>query len=140
VQKRSHHRTRIEALLVSLPGLECGAGNLKHLRGATLGDTLGVQITVLLQQVSTVASIPARGAVSIASLLILDYGSHRDLLFHPSPLYCDGEGWRGRLRVSTLSGVESLIFGGPHVSRVADPMIEALMALCNPQGVGEWRP
>jgi hypothetical protein len=90
VKKRSHHRTRIEALVVGLPGLECGAGNLKHLRGVTLGDALGVQITVLLKQGSTVESIPARGTVSIASLLILDYGSHRDLLLHPSPLYCDG--------------------------------------------------
>jgi len=90
VKKRRHHWTRIEALLVGLPGLECGAGNLQHLRGVTLGDTLGVQITVLLKQVSTVESIPTWGTVSIASLLILDDGSHRDLLFHPSPLYCDG--------------------------------------------------
>jgi hypothetical protein len=55
----------------------------------------------------------------------LDYGSHSALLVHPLPWYGHGSGWRGRRRISTLTGVESPIFLESHLDQVADPMIEA---------------
>ena len=55
----------------------------------------------------------------------LDYGSHSALLVHPLPWYDHGSGWRGRLHISTLTGVETLIFLEAHLGQVADPMIEA---------------
>ena len=45
--------------------------------------------------------------------------------FHPSPLYCHGEGWRGRLSISTLHGSEALIFWDHHLGYVASTVIEA---------------
>ena len=40
-------------------------------------------------------------------------------------MYRDGEGWRDRLRVSTLHGVEALIASVRHLDQVADAVIEA---------------
>ena len=40
-------------------------------------------------------------------------------------MYRDGEGWRNRLQVSTLHGVEALIASVRHLDQVADAMIEA---------------
>jgi hypothetical protein len=81
VKKCDDRGTGVETLLVSAPGLPCAAGNLKGLRGLTLGEALGVQIAILRQAVSAFEAIPAWGAIIVASLCILDYCSHSDLLF-----------------------------------------------------------
>ena len=72
------------------PGLQGGSGNLKLLSSLTLGDALGSQLTILLEEVRTFESIPAWLAVIVALLRVLDDGSHSDLLFHPSPFDDDG--------------------------------------------------
>ena len=80
--KKGHDRgTLVEALLVRPPRLQRAAGHVKHLGRLTLGEPLGLQIAILLKQVSAFDAIPALVAILIASLLVLDYCSHSDLLF-----------------------------------------------------------
>ena len=85
VKKRHDRGTRIEALLVRPPRLQRAAGHVKHLGRLTLGEPLGLQIAILLKQLSAFDAIPALVAILIASLLVLDDCSHSYLLFHPSP-------------------------------------------------------
>jgi hypothetical protein len=80
VKKRHDRRTLVEALLVGAPRLQCRAGHLKHLGRLTLRDTLGLQSTRLCQEVSAFDAIPALVSILVASLRILDYRSHSDLL------------------------------------------------------------
>jgi hypothetical protein len=106
--------------------LKGASGHLKRLGRLTQGESLGLQSKILIEEVRTLGSIPAWVMISIASLRVLNDGSHGDLLFHPSPVYCrNGSGWRGRQLLSTLTRVESLIFRRAHCSQVAGPMIEA---------------
>ena len=81
-------RTRIEALLIRTPRLQCAAGNRTPRGGLTLGDALGVQIAILRKQISTFEAIPALVAIIVASGLLWDYCSHRCLLFQPFALVC----------------------------------------------------
>ena len=62
------------------PRLQRGAGNLELFGGLTLGDALDSQLPVLLKEVRTFESIPAWLAVRGTFLLVLDEGSHSDLL------------------------------------------------------------
>ena len=99
VKKRDDSRTRVEALLVCPPRLEHTAGHLKPLGRLTLGDTLGVQITIPRKQVSAFDMRPALVAILIATLLVLDDGSHSSLLFlkplsWENSMAKDGEGAR----------------------------------------------
>jgi hypothetical protein len=111
VKKGDNRRVLVEALVVGSPGLRGAAGNLKRLGRLTQREALGLQSKVLIEELSTLGAIPASVMIIIALLRVLDYGSHSDLLFHPSPVYCGhGSGWRGRQLLSTLTGVESLIF------------------------------
>jgi hypothetical protein len=48
---------------------------------------------------------------------------------NPSPWNKHGSGWRGRPLVSTSTGIEPLNFLGSAGGQVADPMIEADLAL-----------
>src|SRR5262245_15444099 len=89
--KKGHDRgTLIEALLVYLPGLKCAAGDIEQLGRLPLGGPLRLQSTIALKQLSVSGSLPAWVTVVVASLRFLDYRSHSDLLFHPSPLCRDG--------------------------------------------------
>jgi hypothetical protein len=53
---------------------------VKHLRGLTLGETLSLEIAILRKQISTFETSPALVAILVASLLSIDYRSHRSLL------------------------------------------------------------
>jgi hypothetical protein len=80
VKERHDSRTRIKALLVRAPCLQRGAGHLKHLGDLPLGEALGFEIVILLQEVSALEALPTLVAIIVASLLILDYRAHRYLL------------------------------------------------------------
>jgi hypothetical protein len=69
------------------PGLQGASGNLKRFGRLTQGESLGLQSKILIEEVSSLGSTPAWVMLSIASLRVLDDGSHSDLLFHPSPVY-----------------------------------------------------
>ena len=80
VKKRHDSRTRIKALLVRAPCLQRGAGHLKHLGGLPLGEALGFEIVILLQEISALEALPTLVAIIVASLLVLDYRAHHYLL------------------------------------------------------------
>ena len=85
-KKRHDHRALIAALVVGSPGLQGAAGNLQGLRGLTLGEALGVQGTILRQEVSAFETIPALVAILVALRLLLPSCAHSDLLGHPLAL------------------------------------------------------
>jgi hypothetical protein len=115
VKKGDNSRGLVEALLVRPPGLKGASGNLKRFGRLRQGEALGLQSKILIEEVSSLGSTPAGVMIIIASLRVLDDCSHRDLLFHPLPVYWgNGSGWRGRQLLSTLTSIEALIFWGPH--------------------------
>src|SRR5712692_864999 len=100
--KKGHDgRMFVEALLVRPPGLKRAAGNLKRLGRLTQGESLGLQSEIRIEEVRASGAIPSWGTIIMAFAIImalwmgLDYGSHSDLLFNPSPFCCHGLGWRG---------------------------------------------
>ena len=72
--------TNIEGVVPHAPGLEGGARHLELFGGLTLGNTLRSQLPVLFKEVRTFESISAWLALRVALLLVLDDGSHSDLL------------------------------------------------------------
>jgi hypothetical protein len=60
---------RIEALLVDSPRLRRAARHLKQLGRLALGDTLSVEIDILLKQGSTWGAVPALVTIMSATLL-----------------------------------------------------------------------
>jgi hypothetical protein len=109
--KKGHHSgTRIETCLVRLPRLEGTAGHIELVGRLPLGEALGLQRAILIKARSAFKAIPAWVVCLIALLPGLDYGAHSVLLVHPLPWSGHGSGWRGRLRIATLTDVESLIF------------------------------
>jgi len=62
------------------PGWQSRSGPLELFGGLTLGDALSAQLSVLLKEVRTFASIPAWLATRVDVWPVLDDGSHRDLL------------------------------------------------------------
>jgi hypothetical protein len=80
----------VEALLVRPPCPKRAAGNMQSLGCLTQGEPLGLQSVILVKECSASGAIPAWAMILVASLLVLDDGSHNDLLFHPSPLCRDG--------------------------------------------------
>jgi hypothetical protein len=89
VKKGDNRRVLVEALVVGSPGLQGAARHLKRLGRLTQGEPLGMQLTILIEELSTWGATPVLGAIIIALCTGLDYGSHSDLLFHPSPLLCE---------------------------------------------------
>ena len=60
--KKGHDsRVLVEALLVGPPGLKRAAGNLKRFGRLTQGESLGLQSEILIEELSTLGSIPAWG-------------------------------------------------------------------------------
>ena len=104
----------VETVGGRLPRWEGAAGPRALWGGLTLGDALGLQLEILVKAFSAFHAIPSWVGCRIALVPGLDYGSHSALLVHPLPWYSHGLGWRGRRRISTLTGVESLIFLGSH--------------------------
>jgi hypothetical protein len=80
-KKRSDSWTLVEALLGRLPCLQRGARHRKHLGGLPLGEALGFEIVILLQEVSALDALPTWVAIIVASLRLLDYRAHRYLLW-----------------------------------------------------------
>jgi hypothetical protein len=80
LEKRHDRGTLVQALLIHPPRLQRAAGYVKHLRGLTLGETLSLEIAILRKQISTFETSPALVAILVASLLSIDYRSHRSLL------------------------------------------------------------
>src|SRR5215813_10210667 len=80
----------VEALLICPPGRPRAAGNMQSLGCLPQGDPLGLQIVILVKEGRALGVIPAGAMIIVASWLVVDDGSHNDLLFHPSPLCRDG--------------------------------------------------
>ena len=80
VKKGHDSGTRIEALVVGLPGLERAAGNIEQLGCLPMGEPLRLQSAIALKQFSASGSLPAWVTIVVASLLILDDCSHGYLL------------------------------------------------------------
>jgi hypothetical protein len=72
--------TNIESVMPHSPGLQSRSGNLEFLGGLPLGAALGAQLSVLCKELRAVESIPAWLALRVALSLVLDDGSHSDLL------------------------------------------------------------
>ena len=70
----------VEAVLIGLPRLQSGSGNLKLLSRLTLGHALGSQLMVLREEICTFEPIPACLVIIVALWLGLHYGFHSDLL------------------------------------------------------------
>jgi hypothetical protein len=62
------------------PGLKSRSGNLELFGSVTLGEALNAQLPVLCKEVCAFESIPTGLAFRVELLLILDDGSHSDLL------------------------------------------------------------
>src|SRR5262252_3008893 len=118
-------RTTIEGVVPEAPGLQGGARHLELFGSLTLGDALHAQLPVLCKEVCAFESIPTGVAFRVKLLLLLDDGSHSDLLCQS--LACLW-GWlrmvRSPLRFN-LDGGESLIFLGSQGGQVAHSMIQA---------------
>jgi hypothetical protein len=72
--------TDIEGVVPYTPGLQSGSRHLELLGSLTLGEALSSQLPVLFKEVCAFESIPMGLAFRVALLLVLDYGSHSDLL------------------------------------------------------------
>jgi hypothetical protein len=59
--------------------LQRATGHLKHRGCLTLGKALGLQIAISRKQCSAFETLPALVALIVATLLVLDDGSHSDL-------------------------------------------------------------
>jgi len=80
LKELSHMGADVEAIMPQAPGLQGASGDVERFGGLTFGDTLDSQLPLLLKEVRTFESIPAWLATLVALWLVLDYGSHRDLL------------------------------------------------------------
>ena len=67
-EKFHHPRTGSEPILPCLPGLQRGAGDIKPVGGLTLGEPVGLQSAILLEQCSAMDAIPSLVPISIATL------------------------------------------------------------------------
>src|SRR5882724_12276245 len=83
LEKRHDRGTGIEAVLVRAPRLQRTAGHVQPLGRLTLGDPLDVQLTIPRKQGRAFEARPALVTILIATLLVLDYRCHRDLLVQP---------------------------------------------------------
>ena len=59
--------------------MQRATGHLKHRGCLTLGKALGLQIAISRKQRSAFETLPALVALIVATLLVLDDGSHSDL-------------------------------------------------------------
>jgi len=80
LKELGHMRTASEGVVPYVSGLQGGSGNLKRLSRLPLRDPLSLQRTIGLKEVSALETVPARLALRGALWLVLEDGSHRDLL------------------------------------------------------------
>lgn len=73
------------------PGLQGGARNLKLFSSLTLGDALSLQLEIVLQQVSPLATVPALMTVGLVILCKINYRAHSYLSL--KPLLKDESSW-----------------------------------------------
>src|SRR5215510_13844432 len=93
LKKPDDMRTRIEPTLPHAPRLQRGSGDMQHLGSLTLGDPLGLQVVILVQQFGASDPIPSLLALYIATLFVMDYSSHSYLLYR-SPCHARSGGLR----------------------------------------------
>jgi hypothetical protein len=62
----------IERLVPSAPGLKRRSGNLELFGSLALGDALGSQLPIVLKGLCPFESIPARPALRVALVIVLD--------------------------------------------------------------------
>ena len=79
----------VEALLIRPPCLKRAARNMQSLGCLPQGAPLSLQLMLLVKEGRTLGALPAWTMIIVASLLVLDDGSHNDLPLHPSPLCRD---------------------------------------------------
>ena len=72
--------TYIKGVVPEAPGLQGRSRHLELFGGLTFGDALGSQLPILLKEVCAFQSIPTGLAFGVTLLLIVDDGSHSDLL------------------------------------------------------------
>jgi hypothetical protein len=80
VKKGDNGRMLVKALLVGPLCLKRAAGNRKCSGRLTQGETLGLQIAILIEELDALGTIPAWVTIGVAALRGLDDGSHSDLL------------------------------------------------------------
>jgi hypothetical protein len=80
VKKGDNGRMLVKALLVGPPCLQRAAGHLKCSSRLTQGEPLGLQLAILIEELSALGAIPAWVTISVALLGGLDDGYHSDLL------------------------------------------------------------
>ena len=79
--KKCHHLgTRIKTLLPHVPCLQRGARDMQYFGGLPLGDPLGLQGVILVEQGGTLGALPSLIAIPMAPLLVINKRSHRSLL------------------------------------------------------------
>jgi hypothetical protein len=112
--------------------LQRGTGNLKYLGRLPLGETLGLQRTILSKQVYAFEAPPALVTIIVALLRILDDCAHSDLLFQAFAVLCvlakDGE---VAVLVATLRSVDARTIWSRQRDQVADAVIKALQTAIN---------
>jgi hypothetical protein len=81
LKERCSMRTAIEGVVPEAPGLQGRSRNLELFGGLTFGEALDSQLPVRLKEVRAFEAIPAWLALRVALLLVLDDGSHSDLLW-----------------------------------------------------------
>src|SRR5713101_3942510 len=80
LKERCDMRTAIEGVVPEAPGLQGRSRNLALFGGLTFGEALGWQLPVRLKEVRAFEAIPAWLALRVVVVLVLDDGSHSDLL------------------------------------------------------------
>jgi hypothetical protein len=72
-----------------MPSLQGSSGHLKPLGGLTLGDTLSLQVKILLEQIGPLETVPELVTVEMAVEIVagwkIDYSAHGYLLLQPVP-------------------------------------------------------
>ena len=71
---------------VGLARRQDAAGHVKYLGGLVLGHPLGFELAIAFKLLCPFETLPALVAIIVASGLILDYCSHRCVLFQPFAL------------------------------------------------------
>src|SRR5512134_771544 len=72
--------TRIESILPCAPGLQGRTGHIKRFGGLTLGQPLGLQGAILLEECGASDAIPTLVTTHIVTVFVIDYSAHSYLL------------------------------------------------------------
>ena len=78
-------RTTIEGVMPCVPRLQGASGHLQPLGSLTLGDTLRLQVEILLEQVSPLETVPKLMATAMVAVWNIDDSAHSYLSCKPLP-------------------------------------------------------